>query len=688
MHALVTLLCIFALGPLIAAHADEGMWTYDALPQQRLARDWHVSLSATWADHIRLSTLRLAQGCSASLVSGRGLVLTDQHCVADCARGLSTPGHDLVADGFVAATDADERRCPDVELDELTSITPVTGRIDQATHALSGAAFAAAERRAIENIEAACNKGAAVRCDVVTLFHGGKYDLYTYRRFQDVRLVFAAETGAANFADPNRADWPYYDFDVGMLRVYDNGKTLDSTASHLKPSRHDLRAGDLVFVAGNPGDTERLDTVAQLEAMRDVWLPTAMMDLSELHGMALDAAGHDAALAGGLQQAITMSEALTDRVRKQHDVLSVGPLLDSKRQAERALRARTAHDPAAQKMFGRAWDNIARAADHQRDIAGLYTVLNLEAQLPLVPLFRDALLLVRGSNEARKPDAARLPEFQAANLPALRQEILSPAPIDQAAQIRLMTWLLTRVEAHTGTAHPAYRALIGHESEAALAQRLVAGTKLRDAGERKRLLDGGFAAIAASTDPLIMFVRDTWEPLAMANERDWVDNVTGVYDSNAALIDRARQATGGADVAPDATFTPRLSFGAVSGYSLYGQAMPAFTTLADAFAQETGQDPFRLPARWHAAGARLDRTTTLDFVAAVDIVGGNSGSPVVDRDGDLVGLVFAVNDAAEANVFINDPVHARGIAVTWPAIRMLLRQAYGAGRLVDEMMTP
>jgi hypothetical protein len=615
-------------------------------------------------------------------------VLTDQHCAKECASAVSTPGHDLTVEGFVAASDAQERRCPNVELDQLTAITPETQAISRATRGLSGAAFTAAERGAIERIEAACNHGDAVRCDVVTLFHGGKYDLYTYRRFQDVRLVVESEDRAANFADPDRADWPYYDFDVALLRVYDNGHKLDTSATHLRPARADLRDGELVFAGGNPAETERLATVAQLEAVRDVWLSTGMMDVSELHGMAEEAASENAGMARGMEATLSMSELMTARLRKQHDALSIGPLMDDKRRDEAALRARVAADPAAQQKFGHAWDEIAVAANHAREASGLYTPLCFEALLGNLPLFRDALLLVLIAEESRKPDAERMPELQEAQMPALRQEILSPEPMDPAVQARLIEWLLTRVLAHTGTADPAYRILLGHESEKALAEHLVTATHLGDAAERRRLLDGGQAAVSASTDPLIVFVRDKWAPLMIAARRDWDVNVDGVYRRNAALIDQARLATGGGDQAPDATFTPRLSFGAVGGYTLYGRTMPSFTTLGDARAMETGQDPFRLPDRWRAAKDRLPASTMLDFVAAVDIVGGNSGSPVVDRAGDLVGLIFAGNDAAEANTFVNDRAHARGIGVAWPAIVTLLREAYGAGRLIDEIEAP
>ena len=266
--------------------ADEGMWTYDALPSKQLEQKWQFTPASGWAEHLMRSSLRIAQGCSASFVSPHGLVMSNQHCARACAQGVSSAGRDFAAEGFLAATIKDERRCPDMEIDQLMSITPVSGKMFAATKGLQGASFEAAQRQAQEKLETACSKGETIRCDLVSLFHGGKYDLYTYRRYTDVRLAFIVEEKAASFGDPNRADWPYHDLDMSFLRAYENGQPVDSSANFLRPAKTALKSGDLVFVAGNPGETQRLATVAQLEAMRDVVFPSAVQDLAELHGMA------------------------------------------------------------------------------------------------------------------------------------------------------------------------------------------------------------------------------------------------------------------------------------------------------------------------------------------------------------------------------------------------------------------
>lgn len=632
------------------------------------------------------ASLRIAQGCSASFVSAHGLVMSNQHCARDCAQGLSTPQNDLVANGFYAATWKEERRCPDVEVDQLLSITPETHTVLTATQGLEGAAFTAAERRVTETIEAGCSKTSELHCEVVSLFHGGRYDLYTYRRYTDVRLAFTVEDKAANFGDPNRADWPYYDLDLSFLRVYDGGRPVDSAAAFLRPAVQAAKVGDLVFVGGSPGETERLATVAQLEALRDVELPSAVQDLAELHGLAAEASRHDPEAARQFKDTLILSELEEDRVRKQHDALSSGPILDAKRREEDALRAKVAAAPLLQARFGLAWDDAARAAARQREIAAIHTPLVIVGmQLPFARLWSDAMALAVHAEESAKPDAKRLPEMQDAAWPQTQAAILSPAPLNKVVEERLTAWTLSRLEAQTGTSHPLYRRLIGDDGEDAMAARLIAGTKLFDLEERRRLVEGGPAVVRASTDPLLVYVRDRWAPAALAVRKDWDDNIDGVYKRSAILIDQARLATGGGGVAPDATFSPRLAFGGVRGYRWYGADMPARTTLGEAFALDRPTGVNQLPDSWRAAKGRLNMDVPLDFVADIDAAGGDSGSPVVNRSGEVVGLFFAVNDAAEHNTFANDPRTARGICASWAVIEAMLRNVYGAARLADEI---
>ena len=403
-------------------------------------------------------------------------------------------------------------------------------------------------------------------------------------------------------------------------------------------------------------------------------------------GWRREAARHDTEVARQLQNVLIESENEEDRFRKQHDALSVGAILDTRRREEAALRAKVAADPALQAKFGRAWDDTARAVVHEREAAATYIpIVVVGESLPFARLWSAAMAIALHAEESAKPDAQRLPEMQDAAWLQTKEAVLSPAPMNRVVEERLMAWTLSRLEAQTGTSDPLYRRLIGNEGEETIAARLVAGTKLFDPAERRRLLDGGAAAVRASNDPLLAYVRDKWVPAMLPVRRDWDDNIDGVFKRNAALIDRARLATGGSAVAPDATFSPRVAFGAVKGYDWYGAQMPAWTTLGDAFALDGPSDPFRLPDKWRAAKSQLPMETKLDFVADVDAVGGNSGSPVVDRDGDIVGLCFAINDAGEHNTFANDPQASRSISVSWSAIETMLRHVYGAHSLLDEM---
>ncbi len=667
------------------AQADEGMWTYDALPLKQLQTKWQFTPPPGWTDHAMRSSLRIAQGCSASFVSPHGLVISNQHCARSCAQDLAKPGMDFIADGFLAAAQTDERRCPNMEMDQLLSITPKTGEMHAATNGLDGPAFEAAERQAQEQIEGACNKDVTLRCDLVSLFHGGRYDLYAYKRYGDVRLVFASEENVANFGDPNTADWPYHVFDVSFLRVYEKGRPVDSSGNFLRHERQASKPGDLLFVSGNPGDTERLQTVAQLEASRDVMLPSGMRELAELHGMAFEAARHDPEMARQFQDIIVNSENYGGRLAKEHDALSVGPIMDDKRRDEAALRAKVAADSHAQEKFGPAWQETARAAFHEREVAATYTPMVIVGeQVPLARLWSAAMGMTLHAEESSKPDAQRLPEMQDSAWLQTRTAILSPMPMNSGVEERMIAWILSALK-EAGTSHPLYRALIGNEGQDAMAARLVGGTKLFDLAERRRLLDGGAAAVRASNDPLIVYLRDKWVPAMLPIRKDWDDNIDGVYKRNAGLIDQARLAEGGGEVAPDATFSPRLAFGAVKGYRWFDTDMPAQTTFGEAFALDSGREPFRLPAKWRAAKSRIPPDMPLDFVADVDAVGGNSGSPAIDRDGELAGVIFAINDAAERNTFANDPQTARSIGVSWVAIEALLEHVYGARRIVDEM---
>jgi hypothetical protein len=680
--ALTSVLAAIAAGLSMAstAVADEGMWTFDKLPLRRLAADHQFVPPPGWVDHLRNSAVRLAQGCSGSFISANGLVLSNHHCARECLQGLSTPGHPLIQTGFLAATAAEEKKCPDLEVNQLVEITHVSDQIKSATAGHTGSEFRQAEQGAIAAVEKTCNSGENVRCDVVTLFHGGTYDLYKYRRYQDVRLVFAVEEDAASFGDTTVADWPLHSLDMSLVRVYEGGKPLDTRSNNLAFASKPAKVGDLVFVAGNPGQTERLSTVSQLEEQRDVFLPMSMGDYNALNGMIAETVRESPELAE--QVNVFESELAAGRYTLQHRALSNTGLLGAVAQAEAVLRAKVASDSVLAAKYGGAWNEIAEAMRKRREMDERFSVLDTLHQQSDLMFYAGAL--VRNASQLSKPNAERLHQYRDSNQPFIRSLILSTAPVYPAIEARRMTWVFSRLQLHLGTADPAFTDLLGHEAPHDLAQRLVEGTKLGDLKVRQALLNGGPSAIAASTDPLLVYMREKWEPRAIIVRESYEDTQATV-SKNAALIDRARLAVLGPDADPDATSSPRVSYGVIRGYRHDETEMPAETTFGEAFAQNTGRPPFRLPKSWIAAKPAVDLQTPLDFVSTADTVGGNSGSPVVDRAGRLVGLIFAGNDASEAAPFGYDDTEVRAIAVSMPAMRMALKTIYHADRIVAEI---
>ncbi len=680
-RVLASLLALLALLPASRPRADEGMWTFDAFPADTVRRAHGFAPDRAWLDHVRLASVRLAQGCSGSFVSAQGLVLTNHHCASDCVQALSTAERDLARDGFLAATQAEERRCPDLEVDQLTAIADVTARVRAATRGLEGAAFQRASREEIARIEKACQKSDALRCEVVALYHGGLYHLYTYRRFQDVRLVFVPELAAAFFGgDPDNFEFPRYDLDVAFLRVWTGGQPA-RTRDFLRWSVAGPAEGELTFVSGNPGGTDRALTLAELRFQRDVALPRQIERLAELRGLLLGFR-----LQGAEQRRISTEDLLyvensLKASRGMRAALADPDFLGSKAAAERALRAEVARDPARAAAVEAAYADLERAMRRLRE---LHRELAALEQLVGGDLFQDARTLLRAAEERARPDGERLREYRDANLPAVAQEALSPAPIHAELERVVLARALGRLVEELGPdAEPVRRAL-GKASPEDAAARAVDGTRLADPAVRRLLWDQGKAAVDASTDPMIALAR-ALDPAARAVRRTYEDEVEAVVRRAHEILADARFALHGRSDDPDATFTPRLNVGEVRGWREDGRTVPPFTTLAGAFERATGSAPFALPPSWLAARPRLDLATRLDYVTTNDIVGGNSGSPVVNRRGELVGLVFDGNIHSLGGAYGFDPATNRAVAVHPAAIVEALGKIYGARALLEEI---
>ncbi len=668
--------------------AAEGMWTLDHLPTAAIGQQYGFTPDAAWTDKVMHASVRIAGGCSASFVSPTGLVLSNHHCALSCVEQLSSIKKDFVKDGFLAATPAAEVRCPEIELNRLDRITDVTKTVKTATAGLSGPAFRDAQNAVKAKLTADCvgDNKTTTRCDLVDLYHGGRYDLYQYHRYQDVRLVFVPEKALGFFGgDPDNFNFPRYAIDMSLLRAYENGKPA-VVKDYFPFNPAGAQEGELTFVTGNPGRTQRLLTVAQLETQRDITIQHHLLNLAQLRGMLTQ---YSAESPENARVAATDLFGIENSYKArlgQLQALQDPALMARKRQEEADLRAFAAKDPALSTKVGGAWDAIAKAQTVYREIEPDYLTkeigIGFDSQY-----FRIARALVRGAAERARPDQQRLTEFSEAALPQLEQRLFSTAPLYPDFERVKLTASLTKLREILGTDDPFVQQVLGKQSPAQVAAQLVAGTHLGDVAQRKALWEGGESAVAASTDPFIVLARLV-DPAARAVRLRYENEVDAVEQKNAELIAQARFAQLGDKVYPDATFTMRLSYGEVRGWPERGQNVPPFTHFAGLYDRATGAEPFALPPTWLAAKNRLDPQQRMNFVTTNDIIGGNSGSPVINRDGQIVGLVFDGNIHSLGGAFYYDPVSNRTVAVHSGAILQALKYVYGADNLVQELTVP
>jgi Peptidase S46 len=679
-HRTIALLAILALAE---ARADEGMWLLNDFPSKTVQAAYGFAPSQAWLDKIRLGAIRLANGCSASLVSANGLVMTNHHCVRDCVQDLSTPRRDYLAQGFFAASERDERRCPKLEANQLVSISDVTERILTATRGKEGASYSQALKQEMARIEGECATSASVRCDVVTLFHGGKYNLYAYRRFQDVRLVFAPEFPMAAFGGyPDNFNFPRYGFDIGFLRVYENDKAV-RTPDALPWAKTSAQEGDLVFVAGNPGGTERVQTVEQLAFQRDVALPWTLVRLAELRGVMLEFSKGNPELYRVTRAHIRSVENALKGLGGRQAYLADPVAFEKKRSEDAALRAAVKTDPARSAKYGAAWDGIARAVDAERTLFPRYR-LEEAGEGFQSELFDNARLLVRAAEEAPKPSPERLREYTDARIPALKQRLLRPVPIPRQLERVTMGFGLRRLRDQLGADDPFVQTVLGKEAPEDLAKRLVDGTRLDEVKVREALWSGGRAAIESSTDPMIVLARRV-DSDARAVRKAFEDQVEAALAKNGELLHQANVAVHGTSSYPDATFTLRLSYGKIAGWEENGRNVPAMTRFAGLYARDTGKFPFAVAPTWLRARGRLDPDTPMNVATTNDIIGGNSGSPLINRDGEVVGLIFDGNLPSLGGDYGYQPATNRAVALHGAAILEGLDKVYGASRLAQEI---
>ena len=667
-----------------AVHADEGMWTFDHFPSSKVQARYGFAPDAAWLDHVRSSAVRLTSGCSASVVSKDGLVLTNHHCVVACEQTMSTAEQDYVAQGFLTHARTEERQCPGMQAEILRQISDVSSRVQSAIAAGDPKDAIKLRDAATARIaDEACQGDATSRCEVVSLYQGGQYKLYKYRKYSDVRLVFAPEFSISFFGgDPDNFNFPRYCLDSAFVRLYENGQPVQTT-THLQWRRSTPAAGEVVFVAGNPGSTSRLDTRSQLEMQRDWQIPIRQLVRSELRGRLSEYSqlgAEQKRTAGELLFFVENSfKAFYGQERALLDPAFFARLMREKND----LRNRVAANPPLAAEVGDPWKQIDAAIDSYQQIFLAHDFLEARAG-SISQLFGYARTLVRGAAERTKPSTARLRGYADSDLPLLEKELLDAQPVyPDIERIGLVLWL-SKTREYLTVDNPLVRHLLGSESPQALAARLVSGTHLADPKVRETLWRGGEAAIAASDDPLIRFVRAT-DPDARALRTRYEQEVEGPITRGQEKLARARFKVLGDSVYPDATFTLRLSYGSVHGWTYQGQTVTPFTNFGGLYERATDSEPFRLPQRWLAARDRIDPQTPLDVSTDNDIIGGNSGSPLIDREGRVVGAIFDGNIHSLGGEFGFDPRLNRAIAVLTAAIGPALRNVYALPALADEL---
>jgi len=667
-----------------AVPADEGMWTFDNPPVKQLREKYNFTPTQQWLDHLRLSCVRLNDGGSGSFVSPHGLLLTNHHVARGQLQKNSSAEHDYIRDGFFAATPDQEMKSQDLEVNVLASYENVTDRVNAATKGAKDTEEEFAKRKAIiAEIQKESTEKTGFRSDVVTLYRGGEYWLYRYKKYTDVRLVFAPEQQAAFYGgDPDNFTYPRYDLDMALYRVYENGEPIDSK-HYLKWNPQGAGDGELVFVSGHPGSTQRSDTYSYLVFDRDMVTPIIIRVLKRRIATLRDysargpeqtrqAASQIFGLENSLKVFIGRLEGLQDK-----------NLMEKKRKEEEEFRAKVDANPEWKKEYGKAWDGIAEAIEKAKPRVKEQFFRSADSQLAGL-----AVTLVTYVTEIKKPDGERLEGFHDSQLESMKLRLFSPAPIYPEMEIARMTSALEADVQELGPNDAWIKAVLDGRMPKDAATEMISGTKMGDAAFRKSLAEGGQVAVDASTDPLIAMARRI-DPIRREQIQWFEKNVQSVEERAGEELGKARFAVYGKNTYPDATFTLRLSYGQVMGYPMNGTKAPYKTTMYGLYDRAASFDykvPFDLPKRCVAGREKLDLSTPFNFVTTNDIIGGNSGSPVVNRNGDIVGLIFDGNIQSLVGDFVYDSYQNRAVAVHTAAMTEALKKLYGAQKLVDELM--
>ncbi len=686
MRVVTRALCI-AGGLAVASSpfAAEGMWTLDNLPYTELEKNYNFKPTPEWIQKSMRSAVRLAGGCSGSFVSAEGLVLTNHHCVISCVEDLSSKEQDLINKGFLADTRSEEKQCPGMEINRLEKTEDVTARMQKALAGLNGKAFADAKKAEQSRIEKECvgDSGDKRRCDIVELYGGGQYHVYQYSRYQDVRLVFSPEYAAGFFGgDPDNFNFPRYNLDMSLVRVYEHGKPI-ANSNWFPINPKGAKENELVMTLGHPGTTQRLLTMAELETQRDLVLPFRLMFASEYRGLLLQYSREGEEQARIAQTELTMVEnGLKARTGMFQALLSPS-VMQQKRNDENAFRNWVNADTARKQQYGDPWQTISNTQTAWRNLYLDYVLIEM-GMGSLSQQITWARTLVRGATERDKPDAERLREYSQAALPNVQAGLLAEVPLYPEFEQLKLSWSLSKLRERLGVDNPVVKAILGKESPEAIAKNIVSNSKLGDAAVRKQLWEGGFAAVKQSNDPALVLARKLDEQGRKLREQ-FDHQIEPVQKAAIEKLSKARFAFKGTSVYPDATFSLRLSHGVIRGWDERGTPVRPFTDFAGLFARATDFDPFKLADNWVENEKKLDKKTRFNQVSTNDIVGGNSGSPLINAKGELVGLIFDGNIQSLGGSYFYDESVNRAVSVHSAAISEALKEVYKAKNLTREL---
>jgi hypothetical protein len=663
--------------------ADEGMWIFGNPPLPQLAAKYNFTPSKEWLEHVRLSAVRLNSGGSGAFVSRNGLVITNHHVARSSIAKLSTANRNLLQTGFYARNLSEELPCGDLEINVLMSLEDVTAQVQQSAANAPEKDAANLRRATIATIEKTESEKTGLRCQVITLYEGGEYWLYRYKKYTDVRLVFAPEAQAAEFGgDYDNFTYPRYALDFAFLRVYENNRPVE-LKHYLRWNSQGPQDNDLIFVVGNPGSTDRLRTIAQLEYQRDVTNPLQLRSFTRRRDALVRYSARGSEQARQASDTISGLNNTLKRLNGQQEGLLTAKLMQRKVAEEKELRDRVAANNELQSRYGDAWQQMADAyaqvtpASKQVFFSNLSTsqLANLAASIVLYGI------------ETAKPNNQRLDAYRDSNLESLKFQLLSPAPIYPELEEMLLADRLQEVLDELGNKDPFVQAALGGRPAPVVAKELISQTKLRDVAYRQQLLAGGATAIDSADDPLLRLMRKI-EPITRQRNQFIMDTLDTVRIAAGEKIARARFAVYGRSIAPDANFTVRFSFGAVRGYEVGTTLVPYKTTFAGLFDRAESFDykpPFNIAPQILAHKNNITLTTPMNFVYTADTIGGNSGSPIINRQGEIIGVNFDSNIHRFVSRYIYTEDQGRAMAVHTAAMIETLRKIYNANALADEL---